>query len=360
MSSRNRTGRKKVKVPKGRQYDTKDMCLLGTKVHFKSETFLHKEEDVSFRWIIKNFNSFGGEEIRSESFHSPKSENQWVLKVQKVTDSEDGEDYLSMILEMVKTANCEFNKCQASIELSILGSNFIRKREIEKVKGDFMWKFPRFIEISELKEKSGYLNEGNLEVMCRVFTWIGLQHSKIETFGMPCKSEGTDRLLGMIKELLSTGDDSDVTITTLTKSFPVHKLILKIHSPVFKTMLESQMVEAANNVVSIVDFKEDAVAGMLSYMYTGKVDNMSECALEMLRISDKYDVPGLKSDAEVAVIQNLNVQNAADFLLHADLLNSTALKSKIVTFMKQYKKDIEKTEGFREVVTKHPMLLILF
>ena len=61
------------------------------------------------------------------------------------------------------------------------------------------------------------------------------------------------------KQLMSMKEDgsfSDFGITVNEKTFPCHKLMLAVHSPVLRAMMKSDMVEAAKQSASLDDIRQ--------------------------------------------------------------------------------------------------------
>jgi hypothetical protein len=60
---------------------------------------------------------------------------------------------------------------------------------------------------------------------------------------------------------------SDVVISLNEIEIPTDKFILFVSSPVFKALLENDMIESTTNKVVIGDFCEDTVRAMLRCIY---------------------------------------------------------------------------------------------
>lgn len=102
----------------------------------------------------------------------------------------------------------------------------------------------------------------------------------------------------------------------------------------FAVMLQTNMTEKEQSNVRILDFDDDVVKGMLQYLYTGETDLIGQRAPDLLRIAEKYDLPGLKKICEHAIIKDLNVDNAAVMLILAHMHNATQLKQCVLDFIK--------------------------
>jgi speckle-type POZ protein len=124
-----------------------------------------------------------------------------------------------------------------------------------------------------------------------------------------------------------------MTIVTKTKTFQAHKLILSARSKVIQKMLITSMMMEASDSLEILDFEETTVEGMLEYIYTDQVVNLEDQAQSLLKIADKFKLPGLKASAEDPIVESLCVENAGDVLALADLTNGSFLKSHAIQFI---------------------------
>ncbi len=70
------------------------------------------------------------------------------------------------------------------------------------------------------------------------------------------------------KELFANPEGSDVTIVCGNATFPCHKFVLSVASPVLKAMFShAAMKENVDNIVKIEDFSEDVVETFLKMCY---------------------------------------------------------------------------------------------
>ena len=98
-------------------------------------------------------------------------------------------------------------------------------------------------------------------------------------------------------------------------------------------MFATQMTESIKNVVEIVDFDEETVRGMLEYIYTGQTETIEQNKMNLLEISTKYQLLGLKAKCEDVIMANLNVENAGEVLSLADLCSPNSLKPQVMSFI---------------------------
>lgn len=100
-------------------------------------------------------------------------------------------------------------------------------------------------------------------------------------------------------------------------------------------MFQTDMSEKERNTVEMSDFEEVVVKGMLEYLYTGGTGAINHRAPDLLRIAEKYDLPGLKEDCEDVICCQITVDNAAETLNFACTHNAKLLKQYVLDFIKR-------------------------
>ncbi|XP_055353463.1 BTB/POZ domain-containing protein 6-like [Paramacrobiotus metropolitanus] len=125
------------------------------------------------------------------------------------------------------------------------------------------------------------------------------------------------------KNALANNELSDVEFAVgrqygQVKTFRAHRLTLSISSDVFHTMFNGSLAERAGKAIEIPDILPDAFSNLLSYIYTGSVENMKEeNALPTLYCADKYDLPWLAELCTDFVVDELDADNCLLYLEHA-------------------------------------------
>lgn len=121
-------------------------------------------------------------------------------------------------------------------------------------------------------------------------------------------------------KVLSSQKCCDFVIKVQNKSFNVHKCILSTHWPYFVTLLGSGMFEANSGTLTIEDQEPGVIEAMIYYIYTG-TSNVTDLnlALELITVSDKYNLPDLKQKSLVFVIAKMNKYCVIKALLKAKL-----------------------------------------
>ena len=99
-------------------------------------------------------------------------------------------------------------------------------------------------------------------------------------------------LEAMYKDIIRLLGDTDTTDLVLKcgedRQIRVHSLVMMARSPVFYSMLTTDMVEKREKEVNITDCEVEVVEQMISYMYTAMVSPKFSRVAELLALADKY------------------------------------------------------------------------
>lgn len=135
--------------------------------------------------------------------------------------------------------------------------------------------------------------------------------------------------------LLNSQTLSDFKFKVDGVDFHVHKVILAgepnvrsfpdllnfisyvARSPVFMKMFTGDFQESKLDKGAISDISHKAFLDFLRFLYTNSVDDLKSYVLELLSISDLYEVEGLKKMCESQLMSGLNEENAPDIFQYA-------------------------------------------
>ncbi|GIY40627.1 speckle-type POZ protein [Caerostris extrusa] len=150
--------------------------------------------------------------------------------------------------------------------------------------------------------------------------------------------ENVEKMMGFQKDslmelsndflhLLDQGVSSfaDVNLKCGSVTVPAHKNILAARSPVFAAMFATEMRENITNVVDITDLEVSALRNMLTFMYSGRIENLTAASAgDLLFAADKYQLQGLKTMCSDFLKSKLSLQNVlviltAGYLYDPDL-----------------------------------------
>lgn len=120
------------------------------------------------------------------------------------------------------------------------------------------------------------------------------------------------------------------------EKFKVHKIFLSAHSEVFKAMLKENTAESQNSYMKMVDVNKDDLKCIIEYLYTGSVQDVENSNFfNLLMLSDRYNLKGLRELSECALISQITLDNVIETLAVADLYNSENLKLAALKFIKR-------------------------
>jgi hypothetical protein len=131
---------------------------------------------------------------------------------------------------------------------------------------------------------------------------------------------------------------------------PAHKLILTARSPVFRAMLSSGMQEASAVEMEITGYAAEAVRAFVRFLYCDDCTKLSlqDHAWDLLALTDKYDIAGLRFTCEMYQAKQLQEANALSTLLRADTHNAPVLKRKALEYIAQNKKVVSENPAVLE------------
>ncbi|GBM67067.1 hypothetical protein AVEN_74811-1 [Araneus ventricosus] len=77
-----------------------------------------------------------------------------------------------------------------------------------------------------------------------------------------------------IKAIYINQQLTDMELRTKTKSFPAHKVVLCVRSPVFEAMLTSDMKETNTACIPVDDLEDDTVEQLLLFLYSDSLERL--------------------------------------------------------------------------------------
>lgn len=317
-----------------------------------------RSENFSYIWTIKDYNKLCAKEIDklfSGDFSAESiPEISWtlVLNIGSSTQS-------NLHLELHHTS--EFYRTNAVLlkaKISILGANLDKRYSTITFEGDSYdgkkWTNEEFIKKSILMEKADeLLSKNSLVIYCEISqsTFISVQKENIQTH----EDSGLDDYSKLFENSLFT----DATINVKGHSFRVHKAIIAARCSFFYALFnpESGLKEQKEGIAEINDISVDVFREVLRFIYTGKVENITENVADLLIAADKYDLNVLKAICEKKIYEILSKENAMEFLIIADKLKLSLLKKEILAFIKKNMSDIIAQDNWIDILIKHADLL---
>ena len=216
----------------------------------------------------------------------------------------------------------------------------------------------KFLSHSDLRKPANLIPDDILTVMCEItikeggVTHVGSmsQHNKN-------KDASARKCLEDLGNVFSAGKFPDVTISCQGKQFPCHKAILAGRSTVFEAMFTHNMKESLENEVLVEDIGADTCEEMLFFIYSGKVKNLKENAVNLLAAGEKYDLKELKQECEESLYLNLEVDNVIDVLVAAYHHNASNLQTRAMKFIGKNAKIVAAQKEWREKIRMYPEMM---
>ncbi|GFT44210.1 speckle-type POZ protein A [Nephila pilipes] len=171
------------------------------------------------------------------------------------------------------------------------------------------------------------------------------------------KSEETNSSRKTLKYLYTEQLFCDTKLKTRTQTFPAHKCILGVRSPVFRAMFTNDMREKVSECISIEDLEDDTVQRMLLYMYTDELEGLQwESARGLYAAADKYEILPLKKKCSSFLKTNLCPLNACEVLILADMHSDDDLKTTVQDFILRRHKDVFYSNNWKLMMDAYPKL----
>lgn len=155
---------------------------------------------------------------------------------------------------------------------------------------------------------------------------------------------------------------ADVTIKCGEKLVRAHTTILASGSPVLAAMFQNNFQEKQKSMVVIKDMESNVLENLLCFIYTGEADMLKNgdyqygTVADLLIAADKYAVDSLKEECALHLSLELDVENAARYLVLAHLHNSSKLHEAALNFMAENAKAVCSRKDWMDIIKNYPEL----
>ena len=223
---------------------------------------------------------------------------------------------------------------------------------------------------------SGYeriLPNGDLNVVCTLTTF-GSSTTTLSTKGMmkvsETQTEGYTNLHNSYKtmsenynQLFLSKEMSDVQIKCGDQTFDAHQVILSARSPVFRTMLQTEMKERRTGLIEIKELNPNIILEVLKFIYTGKLcisDKApdSNFVAGILEAADKYQLDILAEMCGDILLSTITPENALELLTLGDMYGAEGLKKHSLDLVVSNVKTILGSDEWKECAKKRPNLFV--
>ena len=167
----------------------------------------------------------------------------------------------------------------------------------------------------------------------------------------------TISLAGDIGNLFLDQETSDIVIHCQGEQIPAHKCILSARSPVFRAMMQANMLESIKREIMIEDVDNDVLKEMLLFIYTAEVDEDFSKTKDLLVLADKYEAVELVKYCGKNLATTLSNENALQLGVFAETHNAENLLKDCIHFVwKNMPDSLEK--NWKEQIKDSPRMMM--
>ena len=101
-------------------------------------------------------------------------------------------------------------------------------------------------------------------------------HSKMDESSDECyrSINHAERMMRKMESYMSKRQLCDVTLLAGHRQIPAHRIVLSAASDYFSAMFTNDVREATQDEIKMKDVDPDALASLVQYMYTGKINSI--------------------------------------------------------------------------------------
>ena len=267
------------------------------------------------------------------------------------------------------------NEVKASFELTILDKTNQKKKTFRSSEprtfvpfnanaGNNAWGFKNFIQYSALRDEPGFLQDGDLVILCEIT--IHGEEKTISGSKYPTKDRKIQSLRNSLESLsddfvkgFTESNCSDLQLNCGGRIFECHEFVLSARSPVFRAMFQSNMTEKRTKTITIADHSPDVIQKMLQFIYSGKavLDDQQELTREILKAAEKYGLDILKRMCEDKLCESLVLKNSIKNLILGEMYGATKLMKNAMQLLASNMSSVIDTEEWESCAKHHPALV---
>lgn len=166
------------------------------------------------------------------------------------------------------------------------------------------------------------------------------------------------RILADFERMYSNMEFADMKIVCGGQTFECHRFILSGRSPYFAAMLGEGFIEGQNREITLNSVDPEILKDMLSFIYSGKIENLNSNAAELLKAGDQFQLDHLKEICGNHLVDELNLENVLDNLMLADRYNHTNLKDSAMNFVVENITSLMDTPTWKDINKEYPDLVV--
>ena len=140
----------------------------------------------------------------------------------------------------------------------------------------------------------------------------------------------------LVDAILTSRVYSDFKLVSNGVEFDVHKSFIAAQSETLHGAVERW---SPDGKMLLDEYKPEVVRNLINYFYRKQLeeDVFEDNVAEFLNIGEKYDLPQLKTKAELSMITNLGKETFIEYLIAGDLFKAAKLKEAALKFIAQNK-----------------------
>jgi len=157
-------------------------------------------------------------------------------------------------------------------------------------------------------------------------------------------------------QLLETGQFADYQIECEGTTFQVHRMMVAARSPVLM-----RIISTTHSPLVVSDVDSRTMHALLQFIYTGNVDveDISPASIvKLLSAADLYQVEMVKEGLESALVENISVDTAVDYLIVSEELQLVDLKRVVNQFICSRAKVMKERTDFKTKLAQYPHLIM--
>ena len=304
--------------------------------------------DGQMDWTVEKF--FATLKVRKElvspdfNFYVPQINKTFTFALKVVRSSLFGCEFADFYL---LNRNPEDLEMSAELNVGTLSSVFTAKVAKES---HYWWE--KSLTKAQLVANS---SAGSLDICVKFSIFNNL---KSTTVGHLDLADPNQSLYQSQQRLWTGGVLSDFTISCGSERFPCHKAILANGSDVFARLLSSKdWVENKRNLLQVKNFPPTVVKQMIEFIYTNRIQDGSQCSLELLLLADQFHLKGLIQLCESELSKKVTCQNVIEILRVVDkIVDAQRLKDFVIDFMANNMPTIFRRSDWKQIIARSQFL----
>jgi len=151
------------------------------------------------------------------------------------------------------------------------------------------------------------------------------------------KAQGGTKLAEQMKNLFTEKTYHDIKFKVEDKEIPAYKGILITRCPYFAKMFASGMKESQEQVIEVPDVKYEVYYKLIEYLYCDEIELTKDIAVGLLKLSDEYCLPILKTICAKYLVRILDYDNYMELANLASHYQVNELRKPLLNYLISFK-----------------------